>query len=578
MKFKFYLNYLSTLLNKYSINLIGLVGHFFICAIYRFNIPFLFNKESGDLIVLEFFFVGLSLAPINKLKIKYFLIFLLLILQTLPVIDFLKIKSIALPLTIFDLNYFKNNPLDIFASIGYSETTSIFLGITLIIIIISILVFLYIDKSLFKNFIIYFVLIFLHQKGLKWTYNYYTKNLETNWDMKYSKIPFFDLNSFMGTYGYIYYTTIEKFQNSNIFKDYKLNQVVNIPLIKAPQLKNTENSNLLPNIVFFLAESTFIPNDIFDSKVSIKDNKLFSTQNIKDVNQKIFVTAMGGGTWMSEFEILSGLDSKAFGVFGQYTHSYLSPKLSQSFPKYLSKLGYHNSAFYPVEGSFYGARFGYKNYGFNNFYDSNDLNIKKGEWASFSDEQLVAASIKHWPIDQVFFNCIVGLSNHSPHANCNDYPKKYNFFDKSEEKNCPMDVYLNRAKITEKAVYLIKNKLDEIYQKTKRPYLIVVFGDHQAFTFVNPTFEINRKKNSSKYQTFVKYISNDSSLIPKIKENYHLTLIPSLVSTKLSNDPQKWYFPEQLEVYLQKGNVFHSHNYGTHLPILSNFRKYINLN
>ena len=67
------------------------------------------------------------------------------------------------------------------------------------------------------------------------------------------------------------------------------------------------------------------------------------------------VNTIGGGSWVSEFEVLTGVDSRIFGYQGFYTHYYIAPKVKNSFSEYLANKGYNTAAFYPIEGSFYNA-------------------------------------------------------------------------------------------------------------------------------------------------------------------------------------------------------------------------------
>src|SRR5262245_62227336 len=62
-----------------------------------------------------------------------------------------------------------------------------------------------------------------------------------------------------------------------------------------------------------------------------------------------------GGSWVTEFEVITGVDSRIFGYHGFYTHFYIAPKVKNSFVEYLVRKGYKTAAFYPVEGSFYNA-------------------------------------------------------------------------------------------------------------------------------------------------------------------------------------------------------------------------------
>ena len=102
-------------------------------------------------------------------------------------------------------------------------------------------------------------------------------------------------------------------------------------------LKKAESQNY-PNIVILLAESTFDPNLAFHLSKPVR-NGLFERGAHTQALGPLFVNAVGGGTWISEFESITGLDSRLFAYMGYYTHSSLAPHVGDSFPRYLKRRG-----------------------------------------------------------------------------------------------------------------------------------------------------------------------------------------------------------------------------------------------
>src|SRR5262249_5474977 len=108
---------------------------------------------------------------------------------------------------------------------------------------------------------------------------------------------------------------------------------------------------LLPNIVFFHAESTFDPALAFKLSAPVK-LPIWSKQRETRVLSPLRVNIIGGGSWVTEFEVITGVDSRIFGYHGFYTHFHIAPKVKNTFVEYLVRKGYKTAAFYPVEGSF----------------------------------------------------------------------------------------------------------------------------------------------------------------------------------------------------------------------------------
>jgi hypothetical protein len=51
---------------------------------------------------------------------------------------------------------------------------------------------------------------------------------------------------------------------------------------------------------------------------------LFEPNPLTQALGSLYVNAVGGGTWLSEFESIVGVDERLFGYAGYYTHASLS--------------------------------------------------------------------------------------------------------------------------------------------------------------------------------------------------------------------------------------------------------------
>ncbi len=134
----------------------------------------------------------------------------------------------------------------------------------------------------------------------------------------------------------------------------------------------------LPNIVVVFAESTFNPDWAFTLARPVQ-SALFSRQRDTQALSGLYVNTIGGGSWITEFESIVGVDSRLFGYSGYYTHSTLSPFVRRSIATYLRDKGYETSAYYSWAGEFYNARRAYANYGFDRFFDVGELGLHEFE-------------------------------------------------------------------------------------------------------------------------------------------------------------------------------------------------------
>ncbi len=246
----------------------------------------------------------------------------------------------------------------------------------------------------------------------------------------------------------------------------------------------TAGSRVQPNIMVVLAESTFDPGATFRIQGELND-ALFRAGERTAANGLLRVNAMGGGTWITEFETIVGLDSRLFGYSGMYTHASLSPFVDRSIAFYMRQHGYRTSAFFPHGGDFYNARNAYANYGFETVLDSHDMG--RGDWMETDREVAESVRTAMGPEPQApFFSYVLFIENHSPHdCGASDTTGFAVQFADTQDfiPNCALQEYLRRLDSTTSAVQSLQGYLADIEARTGRPFVLLVFGDHQPHTF-----------------------------------------------------------------------------------------------
>ncbi|MBS0565735.1 MAG: sulfatase-like hydrolase/transferase [Proteobacteria bacterium] len=314
----------------------------------------------------------------------------------------------------------------------------------------------------------------------------------------------------------------------------------------------------LPNIVIVHAESTFDPNDVLDL-VSPVTNALFYTHPGSPEDPMVqfrgpgLANTIGGGSWISEFEVILGIDSRLFGVAGRFTHASLSQFSRHTFPRYLTERGYEVSTFQPTDGSFYNAEAAYRNYGFQHFFDgryfdsvSDDLTIMR---ESLSREVGDPAA--------PFMKFVILAENHSPHwcdpAKSSAYEDVKLVGKPSDDQACAVREYVRRAHSTERAVALARSYLEAEKSRTGRDYVLAVYGDHQPYSFTGGgSLEHNMGLNfdafridKSKRRTVLQIISSKPDPLKCCgDEAVPLTLLPTLVSSYVAGSAAELYLPE----------------------------------
>ncbi len=320
----------------------------------------------------------------------------------------------------------------------------------------------------------------------------------------------------------------------------------------------------LPNIVVVFAESTFNPDWAFSLAAPVA-SPLFARQRDTHTISGLYVNAVGGGSWITEFESIVGIDSRVFGYSGYYTHATLSPFVRRSFATYLRSKGYDTAAYYSWGGDFYNARRAYANYGFERFLDVEELGLQPFQG---SDVDIAKAAIVRMKdvADRPSFSYLVLYENHAPHR-CEHFTQRTPFrtvFAGATEfrKNCELNEYLRRMRSTSQAVEAVDTYLRDVERSTGRPYALVTFGDHQPHTFAGTkspplsNFDYSAQRTpASARETFLHIRSSmGNPLHCCAPEAPPAFLLPTLMSAYVASSPDDLYLPENLHVYQQCGS------------------------
>jgi len=247
-----------------------------------------------------------------------------------------------------------------------------------------------------------------------------------------------------------------------------------------------------PDIVSILEESTFDPSMLRDCTIgALCKRKMFEADGRTRAHGFATMHVWGGGTWTSEFSLLTGLDHLSFGEAGLYAPYNLAPRVAYTLPRVLHAAGYRVIAIYPMTGDFINARNAYKDYGFDKFYDGQDYGLS---WES-PDSDLVQvfdriyAQEKKTIGKQPLFVMMLTLRQHGPHMDPLKsmpapfdkplFPGRWKPKDLDDWLNLNLANYLYRLSGSDAAIAHIEKTLLD----SGRPAVLFHFGDHQ------PSFE-----------------------------------------------------------------------------------------
>ena len=84
---------------------------------------------------------------------------------------------------------------------------------------------------------------------------------------------------------------------------------------------------------------------------------------------KLRVETYGGGSWLTEFSVLTGMASRFFGGMQQFVQVYMAGRIDDALPAALARCGYRNVMFYPYLKGFFGSSKFFESIGLKEIFD-----------------------------------------------------------------------------------------------------------------------------------------------------------------------------------------------------------------
>jgi Sulfatase len=229
-----------------------------------------------------------------------------------------------------------------------------------------------------------------------------------------------------------------------------------------------------PHIILMHDESSFDIRAIEDVKVSPTYGRHF--QSFDGKARKLLVEGAGGPSWLTEYNVLSGLSSRSYGPFQFFVTRIAAGRVARGLPRALRRCGYRTHAIYPVAGGFLSAGSYYKGVGIEDFIDGNALGSDVFEPDRFyfnSAMQMIARERGHGPMFlYVYLTANHFTWDHQFHPELT--PEGWR-----DPGNATPEVneYLRRQAMTERdyAEFLVRLKREF----PGEAFLIVRYGDHQ---------------------------------------------------------------------------------------------------
>ena len=297
-----------------------------------------------------------------------------------------------------------------------------------------------------------------------------------------------------------------------------------IETIHKTDVTTVSERNEMPDIVVILNESVFDPSKLdydFASKLNFEffqDTKHTKYSGILNVN------TYGGSSWISEYEINTGIPHKSFSGPSYMPFITLVPHTKNSIMSHLRSKGYRVEVVYPVDKNFSLALDAYTKLGAHNVSDIYEFGFKPDSWGNIPDtmiSDMIIDALDRNPEKPKYIFAATML-NHGPHSSFSQ--DKIGCGKLMNDKLCSkLNDYISRLTRTNEDQINLIDKL----MKRKRKTIIVNFGDHlpsfegystqlrftrdikdyyKTFYNINANFEI---KDKTKYKSLdIAFISS----------------------------------------------------------------------
>jgi hypothetical protein len=137
----------------------------------------------------------------------------------------------------------------------------------------------------------------------------------------------------------------------------------------------------LPHIILLHDESSF---DITSAPgIKVPDGYHRHFQSFDGKERKLVVEGVGGPSWFTEYNVLTGLSVRSFGRFATSVTRIAAGHVYRGLPRLLDQCGYRTFSLYPFYGSFLGSRAFQTTTGIEHYLDMRDLGTHDFEADSF---------------------------------------------------------------------------------------------------------------------------------------------------------------------------------------------------
>lgn len=197
-------------------------------------------------------------------------------------------------------------------------------------------------------------------------------------------------------------------------------------------------------------------------------------QSFDGRTRKLLVEGVGGPSWFTEFNVLTGLSVRPFGRFATSVTRLAAGHVYRGLPRVLQQCGYETYSLYPFYGSFLGSRAFQTTTGIAHYLDMKDLGTRAFEADSFYYDRAIDI-IKRARGGAPLFLYAYTVANHFP---WDERLRPSLTPDWRDLGNAPdVEEYVRRQAMTAKEYQAFLQRLAQEFPGES--FLIIRYGDHQ---------------------------------------------------------------------------------------------------
>ena len=321
-----------------------------------------------------------------------------------------------------------------------------------------------------------------------------------------------------------------------------------------------------PHIIMIHDESSYDIRSAAQIKVPAGYGDHFVSGDGK--SRKFVTEANGGSSWLTEYNVLTGLSSRSFGRFSYFVTRIAAGRVERGLPLALRRCGYSTVSLYPAFGAFMAAKTFQMTAGVEKFHDARDLGAKGIEPDRFFYDNALRLLSQERQGKPVFMYIYLG-ANHFPWASTFRPELTPGWVGPGNRPS--IDEYIRRQTMSAGDYRTFVANLKK--QFPAEQFLIVRYGDHQpefSWLIIEPSLsEENIAKRLMVYDPryFGTYYAIDSVNFkpvasPTAMETIDAPYLP-LVIQEAAGLPLDPSFEEQKKIMLRCKGLFYACKDGT---------------